>query len=179
MIFKPQDIVVLAKLITLRGKEGWSQNSIATELCLSPSQVNSAFKRLIIMKLITPYQPPEKPMPILQACEEFFVHGLKYVCPAKLGEITRGVPTSYAAPGFKNLIALGADPIPVWPHGEGSEKGVALKPLYSSVPESVLKYFDAEFYDLLTLLDVLRSGRAREKQIAEKILSELLRGGYE
>jgi hypothetical protein len=179
MIFKPQDIVVLAKLIALRGKANWSQNSIATELCLSPSQINSAFKRLVIMKLITPYQPPDKPSPILQACEEFLIHALKYVCPAKLGEITRGVPTSYAAPKFKGLITLGSDPIPVWPHGEGTERGVALKPLYSSVPESVLKYFDAEFYDLLTLLDALRSGRARERQIAEKIISEILRGNHE
>lgn len=175
MILKPQDIVVLAKLLALRGKDSWSQNSLATELCLSPSQINSAFKRLVVMKLITPYQPPDKPSPILQACEEFFIHGLKYVFPAKLGELTRGVPTSYVAPSFKGSIALGNDPIPVWPHGEGTEKGVALMPLYSSVPESIIKYFDPVFYDLLTLLDAIRSGWAREKQIAEKIISEILK----
>lgn len=175
MNLKPQDVVVLAKLIALKGKNEWSQYSIAAELCLSPSQINSAFKRLVAMKLVTPYQPPKKPLPILQACAEFFIHGLKYVFPAKLAELTRGIPTSYAAPSFKGSITLGEDPIPVWPYGNGTEKGVALLPLYPSVPESIIKYADPLFYDILTLLDAIRSGRAREKQIAEKILGKLLK----
>lgn len=173
-MLKPQDIVVLAKLITLSGTNNWSQNSIATELCLSPSQINSAFKQLVATKLITPYQPPDKPAPILQACEEFFIYGFKYLFPAKLGGITRGMPTSYAAPSFKGQITLGHDPIPVWPYAQGTEKGVALMPLYPSVPESLNKYPNPALYDFLTLLDAVRSGRAREKQIAEKILSEIL-----
>jgi hypothetical protein len=175
MILKPQDVVVLAKLIALKGIDNWSQNSIAHNLCLSPSQINSAFKRLVAAKLITPYQSSGKPSPILQACAEFLIHGLKYVIPAKLGEMTRGVPTSYAAPSFKGRIVIGSDPIPVWPHSKGTDKGVALKPLYSSVPESIIKHVDPKFYDLLTLLDALRVGRAREKQIAEKRLCEMLK----
>lgn len=174
MALKPQDIVVLAKLITLKSEEDWSQNSIATELCLSPSQINAAFKRLVVAKLITPYRPPDKPCPILQACEEFFVHALKYVFPAKQGGMTRGVPTSYAAPSFKGQINIGNEPIPVWPYAEGTEKGVALSPLYPSVPKSISKYPDPALYDLLSVLDALRSGRAREKKIAEKKLSDLL-----
>ena len=174
MVIKPQDIVVLAKLIARLGDESWSQFSIAFELCLSPSQINSAFKRLVAAGLITPYHPPSKPQPIIKACEEFFIHGLKYVFPAKLGEMVRGVRTSYAAPSFKGEISLGSDAIPVWPYGEGEERGAALKPLYSSVPESVSKHPDPLFYDLLTLLDAIRSGRAREKQIGIKRLSEIL-----
>lgn len=175
MQIKPQDIVVLAKLIAHLDNNEWSQNSIANELCLSPSQVNSAFKRLVIAGLLTPYSPPAKPTPIIQACEEFFIHGLKYVLPAKLGEIVRGIPTSYAAPSFQGEISFGSDAIPVWPYGKGNERGVALKPLYSSVPESIQEHPDPLFYDLLSLLDAIRSGRAREKQIASRILSELLK----
>lgn len=175
MNIKPQDIVVLSKLIAQAEGKSWSQNSIATELCLSPSQINSAFKRLVEAGLITPYQSPKKPEPIIQACEEFFIHGLKYVFPAKLGAIARGVRTSYAAPSFKGEISLGADAIPVWPYGEGEERGVALKPLYSCVPESISKHPDPLFYDLLTLLDAVRSGRTREKQIATKHLLAILK----
>ena len=175
MVIKPQDIVVLAKLLAHQGNKAWSQNSIAVKLCLSPSQINSAFKRLVAAGLITPYTPPTKPQPIIQACEEFFIHGIKYVFPAKLGEMARGVATSYAAPSFKGEISLGSDAIPVWPYGEGEERGAALKPLYSSVPESVLKHPDPLFYDLLTLLDAIRSGRAREKQIAIQKISEILK----
>lgn len=174
-MLKPQDIIVLAKILADQGDNNWSQNSIAYKLCLSPSQINSAFKRLVLARLMTPYHPPQKPQPIIQACEEFFIHGLKYIFPAQVGEITRGVPTSYAAPSLNSQIVTGNDPIPVWPYGEGTARGAALKPLYPSVPESVMKHPDPLFYDLLTLIDAIRSGRAREKQIAAQKISELLK----
>lgn len=175
MFIKPQDVVILAKLIAYPTNKNWSQNSIALELCLSPSQINSAFKRLVLAGLITPYRAPNKPRPIIQACEEFFIHGLKYIFPAKLGEIVRGIRTSYSAPSFKGEISLGNDAMPVWPYSLGEERGVALKPLYPSVPASVSKYPDSLFYDLLTLLDAIRSGRAREKKIASQKLSAILK----
>jgi hypothetical protein len=175
MNIKSQDVVILAKLIAQLGGRSWSQNSMALELCLSPSQINSAFKRLVNAGLITPYHSPNQPQPIFQACDEFFIYGLKYIFPAKLGEIARGVPTSYSGPSLKKQIVAGSDPIPVWPYGEGEVRGVALKPLYSSVPESVTKYPDPLFYDLLTLIDAIRSGRAREKKIAIQKLSEILK----
>ena len=174
-MIKPQDVVVLVKLLVQPDGKHWSQNSLAFELCLSPSQINSAFKRLVIAGLMTSYQPPNKPQPIIQACEEFFIHALKYIFPAKLGEIARGVPTSYSGPSLKIQIVAGNDPIPVWPYGEGEERGVSLKPLYSSVPESVSKYPDPIFYDLLTLIDAVRSGRAREKQLAIQKISNILK----
>ena len=174
-MLKPQDIVVLAKLLADQSDNNWSQNSIAFKLCLSPSQINSAFKRLVIARLLTPYHPPNKPQPIIQACEEFFIHGLKYIFPAQLGEMTRGVPTSYAAPSLNHQIVTGNDPIPVWPYGEGTARGAALKPLYPSVPESIIKHPDPVFYDLLTLIDAIRSGRAREKQIAKQEISNILK----
>lgn len=43
------------------------------------------------------------------------------------------------------------------------------------MPESVTKHPDPLFYDLLTLIDAIRSGRAREKQIAIQKISEILR----
>lgn len=42
------------------------------------------------------------------------------------------------------------------------------------MPESVAKHPDPLFYDLLTLIDAIRSGRVRERQIAgQKILALL------
>jgi len=177
MSIKPQDIVVLVKILAIQSTIiiPWSQNSLARELCLSPSQINMAFKRLVTAGLMPPYHPPNKPQPIIQACEEFFIHGLKYVFPAKSGEIARGVPTSYAAPILNEDIVAGKDPVPVWPYAEGEVRGVALKPLYSSVPEAIVKHPDPLFYDMLALLDAIRSGRAREKQIAIQKLSKILK----
>lgn len=171
MSIKSQDIVVLVKILANQSDMPWSQNNLARELCLSPSQINMAFKRLVTAGLMTPYHPPSKPQPIIQACKEFFMHALKYIFPAKLGEIARGIPTSYAAPILNKHIVAGHDPVPVWPYAEGEVRGVALKPLYSSVPEAVIKHPDPLFYDMLALLDAIRSGRAREKHLAiEKLL---------
>ncbi len=175
MFIKSQDVIVLLKLITHREPLKWSQYGIAVELCISPSQVNGALKRLVFAGLITPYHRPDKPQPIIAACEEFFIHGLKYIFPAKLGVITRGIPTSYSGPGLKNDIIAGNDPIPVWPYGEGEARGVALQPLYPSIPESVIKHPDILFYNLLTLIDAIRSGRARERKIAIQKLSTILK----
>lgn len=192
-MIKPQDIVILAKILAHMIKKKWatpplSQHEVAFELCLSPSQINAALKRLYSAGLVglmatthltvgspDPSASHPKPLPIIQACEEFFIHALKYVFPAKLGEISRGIATSYAGPSLKTQIVAGSDPIPVWPYGEGEARGVALKPLYHNVPESIAKHPDPLFYDLLTLLDAIRSGRARERQIAGQKLSEILK----
>ncbi len=99
---------------------------------------------------------------------------MKYAFPAQLGEYTRGLATSYAAPIFKKRITLGQDPIPVWPHAEGNKRGWALKPLYPSVPQSLISYPDQAFYDLLALVDAIRQGRARERNIAAKLIREKL-----
>lgn len=96
------------------------------------------------------------------------MHGLKYVFPAHHGGLTRGVPTSYAAPPLKARIAKGSDPIPVWPHANGPARGSSFEPLYRTVPYAALR--DPALYELLAITDALRDGRARERKIAEEQL---------
>lgn len=176
MALKPQDVVVLLKIISIgQRKEAYPQSRIAYELCMSVSEINSAFKRLIHSNLLTPYIDNRKPQPIIDACIEFLVYGIRYVYPPTRGEMTRGVPTAYAAPVFEGLIGQDAEPIPVWPYAEGEVRGMAYSPLYSSVPESVSKHPCSLFYDLLCLVDAIRNGRAREKKIAIKLLKEKLK----
>src|ERR1700682_4294308 len=113
---------------------------------------------------------PERPN--TTAIQEFLVHGLKYVFPSERGELTRGIPTSYAAAPLSALIARGRDPIPVWPFVEGTERGVSFEPLYRTVPFAALR--DPALYELLVIADALREGRARERKIAEEQLRERL-----
>lgn len=64
-----------------------------------------------------------KPRPATQLCEEFFIHGFKFVFPPKFGTLTRGIPTAYAAPSLNKILASsGNDPIPAWPHGQGTHR---------------------------------------------------------
>jgi hypothetical protein len=141
-------------------------------LWLSPSQVHLSLKRLEQSRLIE----TKSARPVLRAVEEFLLHGVKYVFPTRRGETTRGVPTSYAAPPLSDHIAQSADLPPVWPDAEGSLRGVTLEPLHkmAMAPKAAKK--DPVLHELLALIDALRDGRARERQIAERELSARLRG---
>lgn len=101
-------------------------------------------------------------------CKVFF--------PVKLGAYTRGFATRYTAPILEEHFILGDDPIPVWPYGEGDKRGLALEPLYSSVPKSLAQFPDPLFYELLVLVDAIRSGEAREIKIATQFLKKKLYG---
>jgi len=176
---KPQDVVVLAKLLSYQKKdERWTQATLAEELCLSPSQVNYAIKRLLASRLLNHVriESERKPVPFNQLCEEFFIHGLKFVFPPVFGSQCAGLPTGYAAPPLNKIIGGGNDLVPVWPaSGQGTVRGIELKPLYHCVPKSIIKYPDQYFYELLALLDAIRSGRARERNIGAEKITEILK----
>ena len=169
----PQDVVVLAKLVSYHGTRP-PIAQLAVDLSLSPSQVHLALKRLERSRLTD----SDTGRPLLRAVEEFLVHGVKYAFPAQRGEATRGIPTAYAAPPLNGQIAESSDLPPVWPDPEGDVRGVGFEALYTAVPKAVRK--DPVLYELLALIDALRDGRTRERQIAERELSgrlkELLRG---
>jgi hypothetical protein len=164
-----QDVVVLAKLVSYRGTRP-PIAQLAADVLLSASQVHQALKRLERARLID----ARSDRPLLRAVEEFLLHGVKYVFPARRGETTRGIPTAYAAPPLSGQIVESGDPPPVWPDPEGDVRGVGFEPLFRSVPKAVRK--DPVLYELLALIDALRDGRARERKIAERELSARLKG---
>lgn len=182
LMLKPQDIVILLKILANKNPDQLLQKDLATYLCMSASEVHEGMKRLELSGLIGPvFRKTENVnsnqvirMPIKAACEECLIYGVKYFFPVQLGAYTRGIPTSYAAPLFEKHIMLGDDPIPVWPHAEGEHRGLALDPLYRSVPQAIAKHPDQPFYELLVLIDAIRSGRARERKIAIELLREKL-----
>ena len=145
---------------------------IAHDLSISSSEVHAALKRLVNSRLVA--SDAEGNRPLIPAVGEFLLHGLKYAFPARRGELTRGMPTSYAAPPLSRHIARGSDPPPVWPDPEGEERGITLQPLYSAVPKAARR--DPFLYELMALIDALRDGRARERQLAEKELVDRLQG---
>src|SRR5580693_3876421 len=173
MNLKPQDVVVALKLCGYpTGRPPIS--IVASELGLSPSEVHGAIQRLRTSRLL--HGPALKDKPNISGLEEFLVHGLKYAFPAEHGEVTRGIPTSYAAEPLKSEISMSNDLPPVWPWREGNTRGVGLEPLYKSVPAAALR--DPNLYQLLALVDAIRDGRAREREIAERDLVNRLRATY-
>ncbi|MEY4637477.1 MAG: hypothetical protein RJA55_3275 [Acidobacteriota bacterium] len=167
---KPQDVLVLAKLIVGHGQRR-TMAQLAADLGLSSSQVHGSLKRLEKSRLVA--TPANGGRPIVHAVEEFLIYGLKYVFPAQRGEITRGIPTAHATPPLSHHFAPGSDLPPVWPDPDGGVRGTALDPLHKMVPGAVRK--DPALYELLALIEALRDGRARERQLAERELATRLR----
>lgn len=162
---KPQDIVVVLKLLTYREKRP-QLTQIATELELSPSQIHLSLRRLEAARLI--HSTALNHVPNLRALREFLVHGVKYAFPPERGEMTRGVPTAYAASPLRELVQAGNEPPPVWPWSEGLERGTSFQPFYPNMPAAALR--DSKLYEMLALVDAIRDGRARERRIAEQEL---------
>ena len=170
MILKPQDVVILLKLVAL-GRELWTYQRLAVELSISQSEAHAGVRRAVAARLMSDATTAEG-RPVLQALAEFLVHGVRYAYPPERGALTRGMPTGYAAPPLNELITQPDEPPPVWSYAEGRVRGYSLAPLYPSVPAAAAR--DARLYELLALVDAIRDGRARERSLAAKEIEKRL-----
>ncbi|MBP5584273.1 MAG: hypothetical protein J6X43_10060 [Bacteroidales bacterium] len=161
---KPQDIVVLLKKLTTSGQH-LSCRRLAESLCMSASNVSESLERCKRSQLID----RNKKHINVMAFHEFLIHGLQYVFPADAGRIVLGVPTYISASPLKEQITSTNENF-VWHYAKGTTRGQKIEPLYSSVPEAALQ--DEELYQLLVIVDTLRIGRVREREIAIEELTK-------
>jgi hypothetical protein len=173
---KPQDIIVLLKIF-LKEPGEWTLARLAHELFISKSEVSQAIKRLKTSGLARDSISRKCAVPNTGAMEEFLLYGLKYTFPATSGKETRGMPTSHSAPPLSNLIAENDGDVYVWPYEFGNARGKSVPPLYKSVPKAA--EVDGDFYELLTILDGIRTGRAREIATSSEELVNRIKNGAE
>lgn len=173
MQLKSQDVVVLLKLVCWRDRS-WTYAELAVALDMSPSQAHAAAKRAIAAQLGVRDERGIRPQ--LRNLAEFLAHGIRYVFVPERGEPTRGVPTAHAAPPLNGLLHQGSEPPPVWPHPDGEVRGIAFSPLFRSSPEAARN--DPLLHELLALVDGIRGGRARERQLAIRELHKRLEVKY-
>jgi len=171
MILKPQDVVILLKLVAL-GPQPWTFQRLAVELSISQSEAHAGVRRAVAARLMSDTATATG-RPILPALKEFLIHGVRYAYPPERGELTRGMPTGYAAPPLNKVIVQPNEPPPVWPYVEGTVRGYKFAPLYPSVPIAASR--DPKLYELLALVDAMRDGRARERGLAAKELESRLK----
>lgn len=167
-IMKPQDIFVLLKIINLKDKS-WSQLTLADELFISQSEISASLARSKFADLL---HVNGKSVMVLSFME-FLQFGIRYVFPVKPGPMVRGVPTAHSAAPLKEIIT--SEENYVWPSAKGQSRGLSIIPLYPSVVDAVK--LDIGLYEMLALVDALRVGKAREKEIAiielkQRILNE-------
>jgi len=168
IVLRPVDIVVLLKLCTLEGRPPYLD--LARDLRLYPSEVYVSLKRAVESQLL--HRQKRHDRLNRSALLEFLLHGIRYAFPAQKGALTRGVPTSYAAPPLNEQVSADDDPSPVWPYAQGSVRGYSFAPLHKNVPIAALE--DKRLYELLALVDAVRDGRARERTLAARELTQRL-----
>jgi hypothetical protein len=168
-MLKPQDIVVTLKLALLDGPRP-SFQTLASDLHMFPSEVHTSFKRAQQSGFVQSSAAGERVNK--SALLEFLVHGLRYSFPAERGAPARGLPTSYAAEPLSRMVRQGPDSPPVWPSAQGDIHGFSLKPLHKNAAAAAAH--DPKLYQLLALVDAVRDGRARERNLAVRELAKRL-----
>jgi hypothetical protein len=197
---KPQDVIVAIGLGILPGKKR-SLVELGRALGLSTSEAHAGIGRGAAAGLLDAADRRIRVRNVI----EFLEHGIRYTFVSNRGPVTRGVPTAHSATPLINELAGGPgllgkmygrhgeraaevdDSVPrgllesvyadlpvVWPHPEGTIRGESLEPLYPTAVDAALR--DPALYECLALVDALRIGRARERDLAGQLLRQRLRG---
>jgi hypothetical protein len=162
---RPQDVVVLLKVLLLEGTQ-WQGKDLASSLFLSAAEISFSLKRCHYARLLD----STGRRVARRTFTEFLLYGLAVVFPTQPGAQARGLPTAHSAAPLSHQIL--ADQVYVWPNAEGEYWGTAITPLYAKVPNAARA--DAQLYELLALVDALRVGRARERQLAGNLLRDFI-----
>ncbi len=166
---KSQDILVLIKIL-LKEPKSWNMARIAHELFMSKSEISLGIKRLKNNGLLIERIDDKATIPSEYAMKEFFIHGLKYIYPKEIGKICRGTETG-SSYSLNNDINDNGE-IYVWAYEFGDKKGSSIKPLYRTVPKAV--EVDKELHNILSLIDIIRIGKAREVKLAKEKLYSII-----
>lgn len=166
LTLRPVDIPVALRLAE---EPDATYETLSRNLGISTSTAHGAVERLKAAGIVYPHARRVNRHHLL----EFLEHGIRYAFPTRPHGRARGVPTAYAAPPLAREI-VHDEPL-VWPHPAGSAYGEAVDPLYDRAVE--LPSRCPSVYEMLTLVDAVRVGRARERNLATEELRSRLRSG--
>ena len=164
---RPQDIVVLLKIL-IYDKNHWTLVEMSNALQISLSEVSNALERNRIAGLVN---QSKRKVNIL-ALRDFLIYGLKYVFPPQVGTSVRGILTAHSASPIKEHITVGNDNY-VWSYYKGTKRGFSITPLYDNIPKFIET--DPLLYEYLVIIDTLRVGKTREREIAIKELDKKIK----
>jgi hypothetical protein len=188
MILKPQDLLLVLKLATEMPRASAElvtplhMPSIVSALGLSSTEAHEALKRASAAGLLSIAAAPTRvqrgrPGRVIlvnrAAVIELVQRGVRYVFVPERGRIVRGMPTGAAAPVLQDVIQ-GTSVPSVWPDPRGEARGESFSPLYRSVVKAARA--DAQLYALLALVDAIRGGSAREREIAADLFAQRVSG---
>ena len=164
-MIKGQDIVVLMAHLDASCRQA-TYASLGRLLHLSASETFEAVRRLRQASLLD-----FRRIPVPSHVMEFLSHGIQYVFPPEIrkGKMAVGMPTGFAAPVARDSFAI-TGPVPIWEDLEGTAFGPVVSPVYPTVPQAARG--SRHLYDCLSLVEMLRWGRIRERVFALRKFEE-------
>src|SRR5262249_31664192 len=142
-----------------------SVRQLGEELGMSKSAVANSLRRLSSLDLVKEERGLRRINKL--ALRDFLEHGIRWVAPANLGDFELGLPTAHSADVLARNLVGDADPV-VMPLPRGPVRGRAVSPIHPLAPKAAAR--DERLHRLLALVDALRIGRARDRQVAAKEL---------
>jgi hypothetical protein len=163
------DIYIVAGVIS-SDRGSWTLRGLAATLHVEHTLVHRALKRAEIAGLYTTNTRRVH----LANFEELMIHAARFIAPGRLGELVPGVPAAWAAEPISEFIHQAQSELPpVWPYALGALRGQALEPLH---PAAVQASQDVpELARLLSIIDSLRAGDVRVREVAATALRDTLR----
>ena len=159
---RAQDVLVACQL-ALGAHRGFTLQQLSLALGLSVSDVHGAMSRNRAAGLCRPNESAVRRRGVdpvdHHALQEFLIHGVGYVFPARRSALALGIPTALT----ENSLSPDALPV-VWPSSEGRVRGESIEPLHKSVP--LVASRDAAMHALLSAIDVLRLGDREKRDTA-------------
>lgn len=141
---------------------------LAADLAVAPSQIHASLRRLDLAGLAR----PDIRATNARNLGEFILFGVRYAFPAARGPLADGIPTAYSAEPL--AAEIDAIDVVIWPTRAqtGTVRGFAVPPLYPQAPRLVTT--SPETYRLLTLVDAMRLGDPRARNMARSHLEKAL-----
>jgi hypothetical protein len=168
----PQD-VVLALWLSMN-EETWRRPQAAMAMKQDDQELNASLLRLRVARMLvgTPGRGTSNLHLDRPRLVDLLIQESRTAFPAQKGDLSRGVPTGIMATPLRASMTLGSEDLLVWPTQTGTEEGRSLQPLSPAVPE--LSIANGMLHVLFALVDVLRTGHARERKLASARLRSLL-----
>lgn len=163
-MIRPTDIAIL---LHLRLHPDDSYGTMAERLGVSKSTAHGGVVRLLRNRLA---HASSRAMAIVadDAAVDFLSYGVPYAFAPDTVAVARGVVTGLAAvPMLAGLVSFTTSGL-VWPSKLGDAQGVGIAPLIPAAPD--MPHRDPHLYQLLAIVDALRVGDARERELARNAL---------
>jgi hypothetical protein len=157
---QPVDLLVAAK-VAAHPQAQPSVRKLGEELGMSKSAVAYSLRRLGELSLLDGSDGKRHINKL--ALWDCLVHAARWIAPARVGDYELGLPTAHASRALARKLVGDDDPM-VMPLAHGPLRGRAVTPLHPLAPLAAAR--DPQLHDLLALIDALRVGRARDRQVA-------------